>query len=210
VVVAQSLDSELGAGALSCVAALQQFQPDELNDSHTNTAQNRVFDTPLHTPTLSGNTVINGKFWDLERVQGATSPTDTNLPGTVDYLLGNIVGGHLRATLTWDNVGGALEPLEMRLYHEGSDPGNLPGFDPNNRNADTLLAETDLVGENVKLFDFTVPDYANRGTTGDYLEVYNSQGTPTDYAIAVSVPEPSLVLIWVAGLGILGTRRRRR
>ena len=207
--VTQSLDTELGAGALDVLTAFKQYQPDEISDSHTNGTRNLVINTPLNTTipfptTPSGPVVIGGRFWDLERVQ----PAGGGVNGTVDYLLGDIQSELLRATLTWDDVAGTLEPLELRLYHEGPDDFNAPGFDSANPAADILLASTSGVGENVKLFNFLLPSFGAGENPGYYLEVINTGAGFADYGLAVFVPEPGAAL-WLAGAAMLLLRRRR-
>ena len=208
--VTQSLDSELGAGALNVLEALKQFAADEISDSHANAARNLVINTPLNTTipfptTPSGTTLFEGRFWDLEQVQ----PLSDGIAGTVDYLLGDIQSERLRATLTWDNIAGALQPLELRLYHEGPDDGNAPGFDPAAPLADVLLASTSNVGENVKLFDFLIPRYGEIENPGYYLQVINTGTAAADYGLAVFVPEPGALLWLAAAAGALLARRRR-
>jgi len=208
--VTQSLDSELGAGALNVLEALKQFAADEISDSHANAARNLVINTPLNTTipfptTPSGTTLFEGRFWDLEQVQ----PLSDGIAGTVDYLLGDVQSERLRATLTWDNIAGALQPLELRLYHEGPDDGNAPGFDPAAPLADVLLASTSNVGENVKLFDFLIPRYGEIENPGYYLQVINTGTAAADYGLAVFVPEPGALRWLAAAAGALLARRRR-
>lgn len=177
--VTQSLDRELGAGMLDALESMNHFLADEISDSHANSAAHLLIDTTIPGPTRN-----EGRFWDLEKVLSDE--------GTVDYLLGDIQGRHLRATLTWDAISTTLQPLEMRLYHEGSDPLNPPGFDP----ADVLLAATDGPGENVKLFDFELPPFAPSAHPGYYLQVINKGTLGVDYALAVTVvPEPRVVVL---------------
>jgi hypothetical protein len=191
--VVRSLDAELGAGMLDCLGALRQYQPDEIRIADDNTAAN------FNIAAASAGAFL----WDLEQVTPGT--------GKVNYLLGDVSGAPLRATLTWDfdqlfETG--LQPLELRLYEEGADPGNPPGFDP----LDLLIARTDGVGENVKLFDFAsgVPDL--NGTANFYLQVINAGSMNATYGLAVFVPEPTcawaLILISLA-TGLRRTRATR-
>lgn len=185
--VTRSLDEELGAGLLDVLQSLKNYEPDEVRPADGNTMGN------LNIPT-AGN---NGFFWDLERA--------ASLSGRVNYLLGDIVGAPLRATLTWDfdQTGGTgLQPLELRLYEEGAAPANPVGFDP----ADLLIASTFLAGENVKLLDLSVGDF--NGSRQFYLQVINGGVVNTDYGLAVAVPEPGVMSI--VGMCVLIARRTRR
>jgi hypothetical protein len=204
-VVTQSLDTELGAGLLDAREAVRTYAAGEVQTSDNNALRNFVIDS-----TTNANGA--GTMWDLERVGARSGGID----GTVDYLLDEILGGrHLRATLTWDsiaNVGGGtdtLDPLELRLYHEGADDGNMAGFDSLNPMADDLITETLRVGENVKLLDLIVPQLPQTDTPGYYLQVANTSGTLTTYGIVIEVPEPTGLCCVLAAGGLTLMRRRR-
>ena len=187
--VTRSLDQELGAGLLDVNGALRQYQPDEIRAADDNAAANFNIDAS----TAAGYT------WDLEQVKSGG--------GMVNYLLGDIGGAPLRATLTWDlmtGTGGGLQPLELRLFEEGADAGNPPGFDA----MDLLLASTSLAGENVKLFDFaSIAD--QNGSDEYFLQVINSGAMNATFGIAVKVPEPACAAALIV-LPMLGRRAKRR
>ena len=188
--ITRSLDQELGAGMLDVIGALRQYQPDEIRAADDNAAANFNIDA-------SG---IGTYTWDLEQV--------TSGGGMVNYLLGDIGGAPLRATLTWDLItgagGGGLQPLELRLFEEGTDAGNPLGFDA----MDLLLASTGLVGENVKLFDFaSILD--QNGSDAYYLQVINGGAMNATFGIAVELPEPACAAVLIL-LPILGRRGSRR
>jgi len=196
-VVQTSLDQELGAGMLDVNEALKTYAPDEIDDSHNNNAQHDVIDT-----TSSPNRY---RFWDFENVD----PNNGTDDGTVDYLLGE-VGGHLRATLTWDQVGATLPSLELKLFHEGAQDGNTPGGTPSA--ADMLIAQTQNVGENVKIFDFIIPqiDDSANFQHGFYLEVDDTSNSAAQYGLAVLAPEPGCVCFCATLVLLAGAQGRRR
>jgi hypothetical protein len=185
-VVTRSLDEELGAGMLDVEQALVQYEPQEVLPGANNGAanfnihaENRLF------------------FWDLEQVNGDG--------GMVNYLLGPVSDQHVRITLTWDvdaTGGGGLMPLELRLYRE--DDPDLPGFDP----ADLLIIETSKVGENVKMFDMTIPDPDLGDNPEVYVQVINTGATVTKFGLAAAVPEPASICLLALG-GLVALRRRR-
>jgi hypothetical protein len=189
--VTRSLDQQLGAGKLDVLAAMKQFAPDEILDGHSNAVANFDIDT-------TGKTL----FWDLE--------TAVHGGGMVNYLLGTVGTDFLRATLTWDNDvsgGTGLMPLEFKLYEEGNLP-NPVGFDA----ADTLIGSTSGAGENVKLFNFTIPDPGMGNNPDYYLQVINTGATDTEFGLAVSVPEPArlVLLAWALLLLTRGLRQQAR
>lgn len=225
----RSLDSQLGAGVLDTFAATSIFAAGEVRAADDNTARNFQISAPAGRP--SG-------FWDRETVGAKSGGID----GTVDYFLpttifAGIGGGGteqvsmtagfnwLRACLTWDQVSDGttytdLANLELRLYADRID-GNtfLPGFDPNNPNADILLAQTTLDGENVRLMD--LGDFqktlTREGNAADvlggwsfYLQVRNLSDTATTYGLAVTfIPTPTgAAMLMVAGVVAAGRRRR--
>jgi hypothetical protein len=187
--ISRSLDQELGAGMLDVMGALRQYQPDEIRAADDNAAANFNIDA----------SAIGTYTWDLEQV--------TSGGGMVNYLLGDIGGAPLRATLTWDlmtGTGGGLQPLELRLFEEGADAGNPAGFDA----MDLLLASTSLAGENVKLFDFaSIAD--QNGSDDYYLQVINGGAMNATFGIAVKLPEPSCAAVLVL-LPLVGRRAKRR
>jgi hypothetical protein len=197
--ITTSLDPELGAGALNVQGALRQFQPDEAH------LVDPVISNGPGNFTIDTRNTAGGLFWDLNNVAAKNGGT----PGTVDYLLGNVSTQHLRATLTWNNIGGNLQPLELELVHDGQ-TSILDGFDPVAPTADSLLIQTQNVGENVKLIDYTLPPYDPGAINTDYyLQVINASGTATDFAVAVQVPEPSALLVFGLALPLMLPRRRR-
>lgn len=198
--ITQSLDSELGAGALDVGGALRQFKPAEAHQVDpvvSNGPGNFTIDT-RNSP--------NGLFWDLHNVAAQSGA----VPGTIDYLIGNVSNQHLRVTLTWDNVGGNLAPLELQLVHEG-EGSIINGFDPFATTADATLIQTSAAGENVKLIDYLLPPYdPAAANTNYYLQVINTSLTATDFGIAASVPEPGAAVAVFVLLAPLSLRRRRR
>jgi hypothetical protein len=196
---------------LNTYAALGQFAPSAINNETNNAQKNLVINTPLNTTIPVGggvlgynaNSVINGKFWDEDQVQG------TN--GTVDYLLGNIVNAPLRATLIWNAVSNGnsetLSGVQLYLYQEGTNNGN-PAGDPDGTHAGDQLIATGSDENGTQLFDFTVPQVSNGA--GYYLEVQDNNATPVTFALAVSVPEPTgLALMGFALSGLLVRRKRK-
>ena len=197
--ITQSLDAELGAGKLDVGQALRQYQPDPI--VHHQVVGNHEVINVMNKPT----------FWDLDDVRPRAAGQD----GLVDYLLGAVGGKDIRATLTWDldvanNL--PLAPLELRFFEEGGNGGNMPGFDV----GDISIARTDRPGENVKLFDFTIPAPLGMNPNQYYLEVDNSGPNDTVYGLVVNlsgvaVPAPAsatLLLVGVAPLAALLARRR--
>ena len=186
--ITQSLDSELGAGALNVGGALQQFQAPKIRADVNNNMQHLVIDAS-RSPS----------FWDLDTVRARSGADD----GTVDYQLGVIAGDHLRSTLTWDTAANVLAPLELDLYAD----------DPLGPGGRVLAAYTDMIGENVKLFDLTVPDFLDGiDLTGDtwFLEVDNMGPTDTIFGIAVAVtPEPSSLVLLLMGIPCVVVLARR-
>ncbi|MDP1660965.1 MAG: S8/S53 family peptidase, partial [Phycisphaerales bacterium] len=231
--VHRSLNENLGSGMLNVPRAVGIFAGGEILNGNFTTAN-----APRNQIITGPGAYQNGQqsFWDFETVGGRNGGID----GTVDYILpSQLVSSqdgasfslvsmfdYLRACLTWDattNAGGTayspLSNLELRLYADNlADPNGMAGFDPNNPNADTLLARTDGAGENVRLFDLTgfttsftqAGDLAQwNGGLSFYLQVRNLSDTATTYGIALTlVPAPSgaglLVLV-----GLYAGRRRR-
>jgi hypothetical protein len=242
--VPRSLDPNLGAGMLDCYQATKVYASGEIRRAPQNALQNFKISGPTPNPNNFPDIVSTGRssFWDYERV----AQNDGTQNGTVDYILGandnlhyiaetNTWAGlvtpnftNLRSCLTWDattNAGGTaynpLSNLELRLYLDGLQDGNVNGFDPANPNADILIASTNNAAENVKLLDiadtsawsYSVAFGSVPPTIWDpkfYLEVINlsNAGGPVDYGVAVMIPAPGAAgLLLTAGL--LTLRRRR-
>jgi hypothetical protein len=185
--ITESLDRELGAGMLNVGQSLKQFQPDKIRDPVDNAQQHLQIDAqrkPL--------------FWDLDTVKRQTITAGKLDNGTVDYDLGAVAGGHLRATLTWDKVQAAnyLAPLELKFFEDGRE-------EP--------IALTDDPGENVKLFDFTIPQ-PDAGQPDDfYLEVDNAGNRDTVFGLAVDVtPTPSSFVLMLIGIAAVALYARLR
>jgi Subtilase family len=244
VTVTRSLDQNLGSGLLDVNGAVGLYAAGEIRRAAQNTTQNfRIFGPGANNPDIIGSRT---KFWDYERVAADTGAGGRAANGTVDYILGandnlhfiaetgNWVGtvnpsfSFLRSCLTWNtttNGAGtaynALSNLELRVYLDGLNSGNVPGFDPTNPNADILVATTMNNAENTKILDlrgiFNTWTYSiNFGSTPPlswnpkfYLEVVNlSQGGAVDYGVAVTVPAPGATVL-LMGAGLLAARRRR-
>lgn len=239
--VTESLDRRVGSGLLNTQAAMRNYAAGEIHFDDVNTEPHYA----ITAPTNPNGTLKSADFWDLERVKGVTFPVPTVAQySTVNYILGSFatidfiaesqifVGrltpnfGLLKAALTWarptDAAGNylALPHLEMRLYVDGLNVGNTPGFDPNEPGADLLLAETDGVGENVKILDY-VPGSLNFSTVlGSvlpiqgwspkfYLQILNLDSqTSVDYGLSVTLPAPGAASVLVI-VGIASLRRRR-
>lgn len=244
VTVTRSLDTDLGSGMLDTNASVGLYASGEIRRAAQNTTQNfRIFGPGANNPDIIAS---RSKFWDYERVAADTGAGGRAANGTVDYILGSTTNVHfiaetgtwagtvspnfsfLRSCLTWNattNAGGttynALSNLELRVYLDGLNPGNVPGFDPANPNADILVATTMNNQENTKLLDLrgiaSTWTYSTAfGSTPPtswnpkfYLEVVNlSQGPAVDYGVAVMVPTPGVTVL-LMGAGLLAARRRR-
>jgi hypothetical protein len=234
-IVTQPLDDQLGAGKLSALRALDVYSGGEARQADDNAARNFTID--LRGP---GSTIpaTRTTFWDLENV-GANA----GAVGTVDYFLGGSLAvidnipqfvtppmRYLRTALTWDRgvTGGAYDPLsdlDLRLYVDGYNDGNVPGFDsrPGHENDDFLLAASNSLSNNVELLDlslnFLIPlDNAvlPAGYSPNfYLDVRNFSGVQVTYGLAVTlsatpVPEPAaLSMLALFGLVFLHPKRGR-
>jgi hypothetical protein len=240
VVIRESLDRELGSGLLDTRAAMRNYAAGEIRLADNNNQQHVNISVPA---AQDGGR--RAQMWDLERVAGALDgpPGGGSLEGTVNYLLGaelsisqiaetgQLIGtmgpgfSFLRAALTWHRTvtAGAYDPLphlEMRLYMDDVSPSNQRGFDPADPTADHLIARTEGVGENVKLFDLSnlggISQSINFGTSIPliweptfYLQVINlSGGGFVDFGISITIPAPGAVSM-LAVLGVLAARRRR-
>jgi hypothetical protein len=209
----ESLDASLGGGRLDAYQSLAGYQREirEADSAPGAAPRNRVIDSQQFFLTLPTQTVNNAKpmAWDYEIVG---SRGGVNNIGTVDYLLGDIVGQFLRSTLTWHwTAAEGLANLNLRLFMEGGNMGNNPGYDPAVAGGgDMLIAETVSVNvENVKLIDWTIPAPGMGATRRYYLQVVNNSAFEVTYGLAVIIPTPSAlgVLIVAAAAGV---RRRRR
>lgn len=200
--VTTSLDSELGAGLLNIQSTLRNYFPAEVRAADNNTDPHHKLDAQ---PTV--NSTGFKSFWDLETVAARVSATE---PGTVDYLLEDISLAPIRATLTWGTpASGILAPLELYLYKEGVSDFNTRGFGVGAEEEDFLLARTLLVGESVKMFDFTLPPLTFGGPALYYFQIRNTSTVPTQYGLAITIPEPG-ALLYLALLAPLPLRRRSR
>lgn len=247
--ITRSLDTHLGAGALDIDRSLQIYAGGEALGSDANASQIFQINGSGGSPLLSGPNPPKG-LWDLERVAGAQAgpvvPGQTLHNGIVDYVLGstvtfdfiaetgNWVGrvapnfAMLRAVLAWNrttNAGAtaynALANLELRLFVDGLNIGNAVGYDPNNPNADILLAQTSNNTENVKLLEYFDPQNLSLSAILGpvlpaiweprfYLQVVNlSDGGFIDYGIAMSfIPAPGAAVLFGL-MGVVAARRRR-
>jgi Subtilase family len=201
--ITRSLDTQLGSGMVNAAAALAQFQPNAINSmQQANTNAHIIINTPLNNEAIgpnvlpyNANCLINGNMWDQEQVAGGG--------GMVDYLLGDLDGQHIKATLDWNaGAGNVLSNLELSLWQEGANGGNQPGFDAQ----DEMIATTSNAGENVKLFDFTVPNIDDEDSY--YLEVIDNSGSNVNYGLAINVPEPGTLGL-ALGIPLLLARRRK-
>lgn len=228
--VTRSLDRDFGGGILSASGSLSMYAGGEalLTDNNA-AAQHRI-------DLRDGSSIPHGRnsFWDLETVAAQVGGT----PGTVDYFLGgtllsidNIIQGfslpasYIRVALTWDITltGGAYDPLanlELLVYADGFQAGNVAGFDPRagRGNDDYLIAKTQNIDENVKLLDFSLAtlyffsqEIPFNFRPNLYIEVRNLSASAVTYGIAtsfVAVPAPAaLTSLVIAGL-FAGRRRR--
>ncbi|GEM_PF-1585966 len=229
IVVTRSLDRDFGGGILSASGALSMYAGSEARVSDNNARANESIDL------RDGSTVAFGRnsFWDLETVNAGAG----GAPGTVDYFLGghllsvdNIIQGfslptsYLRIALTWDRTvagGGAydaLTNLELLVYADGFQAGNIAGFDARagRRNDDYLIAKTDNLDENVKLLDFNMAtlyffsaELPQNFRPNLYIQVRNLSAGSVEYGLAASftaVPAPASLLAFA---GIIALRRRR-
>ena len=198
--VQRSLDPQAGAGALDVNNTLRNYAMGEANLSDAN-------DQLHHRIDMTDKAALRTGFWDLETARKRGTEV-----GTVDYLLGDVAGVHIRATLTWNptlkenGTLSALSDLGLRLYQEGN---NIAGYD-NDPNPDKLIAATEtLADENVKLFDFVIPTFRLTTIHKYYLQVVNNDGDfNVEYGLAVLVPTPASGLC-LGVLGVAAIRRRR-
>lgn len=235
-VVTGSLNPNLGAGKLDVYQSLAIYNEEEARREDDNGLHNRTVNLTGFPYGLIGAGGSRKGFWDFDTVKAQTGAADAGR-GTVDYLLGGTSSfleilpaqGSLRACLTWDaaiNAAGTayttLPNLELRLYCDGADAENLPGFDPANPAADYLLASTSGLTENVKLLDLILNPVSftfGEGSPANphpffYLEVANLSGSDVTFGLAAwltpaTIPTPG----GAVGLGLLGVllgRRRRR
>ncbi len=222
--ITHSLDTQLGGGKLDTYNALRNFASGEISQSDDNTNANKSYDGeaytyggPLSAPgQLRG---LNG-FWDLENVKGNG--------GRVNYLMGDLIGNHLRTTLVWDanpalapggSINDILANLTFTLFSEGTSEFNVPGWDVGDVpliEAFSLDSATAQVTQNVLLIDWIIknPDGDGPSTLPlgaerkFFLSVLNSSTFDAEFAISVQVPTPGVIgLLGVAG--VLAARRRR-
>jgi len=227
-VVTRSYDPNLGGGLASATGSLHMYRGGEARIADNNTDHNLKIDL------RDGSTTQLRSFWDLETVSGM----DDQSEGTVDYFLGGTLvvindipqyvtppTFSLRAALTWDREvsAGLYDPLanlELEMWIDGYNEGNLPGFDPFNADDDIRVARTSNANENVKLMDLSFtfslslndPVLPNGYSPNFYLQVRNFADIDVTYGLAVSlipVPAPgALGLLTAAGVLCMGRRRR--
>ncbi len=247
--VTESLDRELGGGLLNAFGAVRNFAGGEALATDTNGLQHHT----ITLPAASNGSLATNDFWDFERVRGGddSATPGHSRDGTVTYILGSVAEvlaptvdnpsyrGSVRlgvnafaAALTWDrevDAAGAylaLTRLELRFYVDGLEVGNTRGFDPAAPGADTLLAGTSKIGENVKLLDiadaFTFSyevDFGALLVAPDwsptfYLQVINlTRDVSVNYGLSFTVgstlvPGPATAALAVLA-GLTCTRRRR-
>jgi hypothetical protein len=117
----------------------------------------------------------------------------------------------------------AMPDLDLRLYVDGYNDGNRPGYDPivGNRDDDYLLASSSSENGNVELLDFSLDAFLSLGSLpatyrpNFYLEVRNFGVVPITYGLAVTlsptpVPEPAALGMLAIFSFVLVCPKRRR
>lgn len=209
--IARSLDPELGAGRLDIERTIDLYAAREVRAADNNDQRHFQINTvlPNNTPRSAA--------WDLQHI---LAPVEGEA-ATVSYLLGTLPANTpLRATLAWhdqllsvnNQLVQFLPNLNLILYREGGNNGNAPGYDPQNPNADTLVAYTAEVSNVVRLMQFTVTDPGKY-----YLQVINTRienigigffTASVDFGLAWTIPAPGGMVPLLAA-GLFAWRRRR-
>jgi len=229
--VRRSLDPQLGGGLLTANNALRSLASGEVNGPDNNADRHRVFNAVPHMITRAtapagsvarlGTSYGRGGFWDKDIVI-KQDPAAAGIAGAgrINYLLGDIANLNLRSTLTWNIRDGEALPdgLEMRLYLEGVDNNNIPGYDMGDHLLVTTVRTVNF--ENIKLIDFTpsaidvtmLPgfdfEFFPLKTRQYFLEVFNPSAQDVMFAVVVQLPTPGAAgLLGLAGL--VAFRRRR-
>jgi hypothetical protein len=214
--VRRSLDPQLGGGLLDARNTLRQFASREVRQADNATGLATNIDASAYVTPARGSLFGKSGWWDRQTVQqrGGTA-AEADKFGTVNYLLGDLAGSEFRVALSWDaqdnGAGGTFLPrLEMKLWYMNGLAGNgaTPGL------GDFVIASTvggPLNNENVRLFDFVVPDFDKTSEfwTGQFvLQIVNAANADVIYGLSVQVPGPGGAMVLLVG-GVFAARRRR-
>ncbi len=208
----RSLNTELGAGALDLERTMYTFATPEARAADDATGRNMTIDLATNDGKLARD-----RYWDLQHINAPVA--QENGWATVDYLLGELPGGiAFTSTLCWHTQlrvvnASYLEQtpvLNLYLYEEGTDDGNLPGWEPANPNADQLIAFTADAGGTVRLMNLMLD---NPGRY--YLQVRSEFILDAlffkrdfDFGLAFTVPAPAGSFTLLALVGLASRRRR--
>lgn len=207
--VAKSLDPELGAGRLDINNTLRLFTTAEVRAADNADSQN--FTVDFTNANASPKAALG---WDLQQIKAPTAEAVS----TVNYLLGNLPANtpfrttlafHQQQTLVNNSLLFFNPGLNLILFREGAQNGNLIGFDPAKPEDDIVVAFTNESVNSVRLIDFLLD------TPGRYyLQVRNSLRAgqfftaEVDFGIAWTIPGPGAIGA-LAMAGVMASRRRR-
>lgn len=209
----RSLNAELGAGALDLERTMYTFATPEARRADDAAGRNITIDLATNNGKLERD-----RYWDLQRINAPVA--EPNGWATVDYLLGDLPGGiTFTSTLCWHSQlrvvnNSYLEQtpvLNLLLFEEGTDDGNLPGWEQANPLADTLIAFTEDQGGTVRLMNLLLDN------PGRYYLQVRSQfildplffRRDFDFGLSFTVPTPSGGMV-VCTMLLAAARRRRR
>lgn len=210
----RSLNTQLGAGALDIGQAMYTYATPEARAADDAAGRNVKIDLATNQGKLERD-----RYWDLQHINKPAA--EANGWATVDYLLGTLTGPvPLRTTLAWQTQASLVNNavfeqtpvLNLYLFQEGAQDGNVPGWDPTKPNDDTLVVFTQENTGTVRLIDMLL---ALNGRY--YLQVRSElilndqffQRSDFDFGIAVTVPASGFIALVGPGALIASLRRRR-